>query len=265
MPSFRSLKIGTKLIIVERLAAEQESARAAREAERVRRDAATQRFLTEIGRVVSTLGSSASQMRSSAETMTSTADENSSRSASVAAAAEHATTNVQTIATASEELAASIREVGARTADTADVTRRAVAEAQTTDGIVQDLARTAQKIGDVVLLIQQIASQTNLLALNATIEAARAGEAGKGFAVGASEVKSLARQTSRATEEIQTQIDAITGATDRTVRRCHPLDFRHGQPGRAANDVRGAAGSLSEEAQRLRTLVDTYVTEIKAA
>ncbi|WP_449221275.1 methyl-accepting chemotaxis protein [Tistrella mobilis] len=205
------------MIRADRMAAEQERARADGEARRRRREELTEGFVSRIATIVTTLSGASEQVRSNADGLARTADDQSARSTTVAAAAEEASANVQTVATASEELAASIREVGARTAETADVTRAAVRQAEATDGTVHELAGNARKIGDVIELIQQIAAQTNLLALNATIEAARAGEAGKGFAVVASEVKNLATQTARATEEIQAQINAMTGATGRTV------------------------------------------------
>jgi methyl-accepting chemotaxis protein len=117
--------------------------------------------------------------------------------------------NVQSVASASEQLSASINDISRQAAHAAGIASRAVSQAQATDGTVQGLALTANKIGEVVGLINDIASQTNLLALNATIEAARAGEAGRGFAVVASEVKSLASQTAKATDDISEQIADI--------------------------------------------------------
>src|SRR5262249_42483800 len=134
-----------------------------------------------------------------------------------AAASEQAGANVQTVAAATEELVASIHEISNQVSHSSQIAAEAVAEAGRTDTTVQELAASAQKIGDVVRLIQDIASQTNLLALNATIEAARAGEAGKGFAVVASEVKALANQTSRATEEISAQVGEVQQATQGAV------------------------------------------------
>lgn len=228
------------LIEADRLASEQAQAQAAQEAERARREELTQGFVTRVAGIVSTLSGAAEQVRGSADALSRTAEEQSGRSTAVAAAAEQATANVQTVATAAEELSASVREVGARTAETADVSRAAVDEAGTTDSTVQDLATNAQKIGDVIELIQQIAAQTNLLALNATIEAARAGEAGKGFAVVAAEVKNLANQTARATEEIQVQIDAATNATGRTVDAIRSISGTIGKVGALTTAVASA-------------------------
>ncbi|WP_372050744.1 methyl-accepting chemotaxis protein [Tistrella mobilis] len=228
------------MIRADRLAAEQEEARAAAEVQRQRREELTKDFVDQVAGIVTTLSSATEQVRGSAGELSRTAEAQTGRSTTVAAAAEQATANVQTVATASEELAASIREVGARTAETADVTRSAVTQAEATDMTVQELSTNAQKIGDVVLLIQQIAAQTNLLALNATIEAARAGEAGKGFAVVASEVKNLATQTARATEEIQVQINAMTGATGRTVEAIRSISGTIGKVGALTTAVASA-------------------------
>ena len=125
--------------------------------------------------------------------------------------------NVQSAALAADELSNSIAEIERRVSQTADVVRLAVAEAQGANADIEALARTGQKIGDVVKLIRSIAGQTNLLALNATIEAARAGEAGRGFAVVASEVKSLAVQTAKATEDISSQILDVQSSTGKAV------------------------------------------------
>jgi methyl-accepting chemotaxis protein len=158
------------------------------------------------------LARSAAGMREMSESMSESAKGASHQSTVVAAAAEEATVNVQAVASATEELSCSIAEIGSQVTRSTEVAGRAVEEAARTNATVQGLAAAAGKIGDVVQLISDIASQTNLLALNATIEAARAGEAGKGFAVVASEVKTLATQTAKATEEISTQVTSMQTA-----------------------------------------------------
>jgi methyl-accepting chemotaxis protein len=174
-------------------------------------------FEATVKSVVDAVASAATEMRASAQTLSATAEETNRQATAVSEAVEHASTNVQTMASATEELSASVAEITRQVADASTITHEAVGEAESTNATVQTLAEIAQKIGDVVKLISEIAGQTNLLALNATIEAARAGEAGKGFAVVASEVKSLANQTARATDEIKAQIEGIQDATGRTV------------------------------------------------
>lgn len=193
--------------------------------------------------VVDTLASATTELRSSAEAMASTADLTSQQSASVSAASEEASTNIQTVASAAEELSASVAEIGRQVSESSKIAQSAVNEAAATNEKVQGLAEAAQKIGDVVNLINDIASQTNLLALNATIEAARAGDAGKGFAVVASEVKSLATQTGKATEEIGGQIGAIQTATGEAVGAIEGISTVIGQ----INEIATAISSAVEQ------------------
>ena len=197
-------------INLEASKAEQEVQKAAAEAEKRRSmNELADRFDATVKGVVGAVSSASTQLQGNAQSMSAISEETSRQAIAVASATEQASSNVQTVAAAAEELSSSINEISRQVAESSSIANQAVEEAQNTNARVEALAQVAQKIGDVVKLIQDIASQTNLLALNATIEAARAGEAGKGFAVVASEVKALANQTSKATEEIGAQIGAI--------------------------------------------------------
>ena len=174
-------------------------------------------FVANIGAIVETVSSASAELQSTAQSMSGIAEETSRQATSVAAATEQATTNVTTVSTATEELSASIGEINSRVSQASTISKQAVDEVAKTEGQMEQLSRTAEKIGEVILMISDIAEQTNLLALNATIESARAGEAGKGFAVVASEVKALANETAKATDNISVLIKDIQEQTGTSV------------------------------------------------
>lgn len=174
-------------------------------------------FEQSVGAIVGSVSTASTQLQAAAETLTNTAEDTSVRSNEVAQASEEASANVNTVASASEEMAVSVQEISRQVAESARMAASAVQEASGTARTVKELSDAAQRIGEIVDLIGNVAGQTNLLALNATIEAARAGEAGKGFAVVASEVKNLADQTAKATAQISAQISGIQASTETAV------------------------------------------------
>ncbi len=214
-----------------------------------------------IGKLAHSLVGSSSQLEVLAGSMSNAAEGATRQASGVAQAAEAAGNGVSTVASAAEELSASIGEISRQVTESARMTDRAVDEARRTDGIVQALAEGAQKIGQVVELISNIAGQTNLLALNATIEAARAGDAGRGFAVVASEVKSLAGQTGRATEEIGAQISQVQTATTQAVAAIRAITATIGEVAGIATSIAAAVeqqgAATAEIARNVQQMSDS--------
>ncbi len=302
------------MIEADRLKEEQEAAQRATAARSAKVDSLTRDFDQRVQGVVQMVASQATQMQSSAQSMSASAEESTKQAGAVAAASEESAANVQTVASAAEELSSSIAEIGRQVSHSSQIAATAVTEAAKANEMVQGLLNASGKIGEIVALINEIADQTNLLALNATIEAARAGEAGKGFAVVAAEVKNLATQTSKATEEIGAQITSVQGATQNAVTAIGSIGKTISEidqisaaiaaaveqqgaatqeiarnveeaakgtqevssniggvteaansTGAVANQVLASARSLTEQSGELRALVQTFLTEVKAA
>jgi methyl-accepting chemotaxis protein len=304
----------SKLLTARELAAAQDTERKAKEKRAEQIAVRTTAFDNVIKMVLGTVSAASQEMEASAQTMQSAAEETNVQSTAVAAASEQAAANVQTVASATEELSSSISEISRQVSESSKVVTKAVEEANLTKDMVRGLDEAAGRIGKVVALITDIAEQTNLLALNATIEAARAGEAGKGFAVVASEVKNLANQTAKATEEIGGQISGIQQATKQSVEAIERI-FKTienvnqisttiasaveeqgaatqeiarnveqaaagtqevssnitgvtqaaGETGQVASQVLEAAKELARQSTTLRSEVDTFLADIKAA
>jgi len=235
------------------MAAAETSGQSARAARASGLDSLSREFEARVGQMVGDVSASATEMKAQAQSMSDTSVQTILLATNVAAAAEQASANVQTVASAAEELSASIAEISRQVGQSAKIAGRAKDDAARTDGVVHALAEGAQKIGEVVGLISSIAGQTNLLALNATIEAARAGDAGKGFAVVASEVKSLATQTAKATEDISRQITQIQTATKEAVAAIQGIGATIGEISAIAAAIAVAVeqqGSATQEIAR---------------
>ena len=239
---------------LQKIRLEAEQAASEKQMEQEKRDAQMRmasELETSVKGVVETIANAAARMQSTAQEMSGLAQESSNQSITVARATEEASANVQTVASASEELSNSISEINRQVNDSREVADKAQRTSANATDIVQNLSQMAQNVGDVVKLINDIAEQTNLLALNATIEAARAGEAGKGFAVVATEVKGLASQTAKATEEIANQIGTMQSATEQSVTAISEIHNVIGQLGDAMMMIAAAVEQQNVSTQQI--------------
>jgi methyl-accepting chemotaxis protein len=232
----------TGLIDADRLAKEQEAARAARSRRQDAMDRHTQEIGSSITGVMAALGGAAGNMRRAADIMAQSASAVHSEASETAGGAAKSSADLTSVAAAVEQFTASVSEIARQVAVASDVAGQAVQRAEASQLTIRGLADSTVRIGDVVRLIDTIAGQTNLLALNATIEAARAGDAGKGFAVVAGEVKALAAQTAKATAEIGAQIETVRSATEDTVA--------------AMNEIGGIIGRMGEVSTAISAAVE---------
>jgi methyl-accepting chemotaxis protein len=210
-------------------------------------------FEIAVGSIIENVSSASSELENSAMVLTRSSAVTQQLSSVVAAASEETSTNVQSVASATEEMAASVNEIGRQVRESNSIATVAVDQTEKTDARIAELSLAANRIGDVTKLITMIAEQTNLLALNATIEAARAGEAGRGFAVVAQEVKTLAAQTAKATDEISTQIAGMQSATRESVLAIKEISGTIGRVSEIASTIEAAIeeqGAVTQEIAR---------------
>lgn len=215
-------------------------------------------FTESVGGIIDSVSSASTQLNSTAQSMSGIAEETSSQSAAVSAASEQAAANVQTVAAATEEMSVSITEINQQVSQASDAAKKAVDQVQKTGIQIETLAATADKISNVINMISDIADQTNLLALNATIESARAGEAGKGFAVVANEVKGLAGQTGKATEQIIGQVEEIQAATRQSVTSMEDI-------GRVIREVEEASSAIAVAMEEQSTVTKEITRNVQQA
>ncbi|HZD26489.1 MAG TPA: HAMP domain-containing methyl-accepting chemotaxis protein [Alphaproteobacteria bacterium] len=234
---FRDNAIRTAELEAERQALDRKAAEEKRQLMQRTADA----FQAKIGELLATMAEETEQMRATAEGMAKTADGTNAQAGAVASASEEASTNVNLVASASQELSSAIRAITEQMEHSQKASASAVSAADHSRQTVGELVASAQRIGEVIAIISDIADRTNLLALNATIEAARAGEQGKGFAVVAGEVKHLANQTAKATDDIRAQIDTIQSVVQ--------------QAAASMEDVGGAVTAVSESAAAVSSAV----------